>query len=259
MLPLPISKYMRQILTLAFVSFFSVLNAAHQKHLFNQQQIWYDFTETIKVRPRWSVIVNLTERHSFHPLFQSQFAARTYFLYHFKSGWSTGTGYAQFTTWSGKQPVPEFRPEQWIFYRQNFERLKILTLTHRFKIEERFTRNFLGEKLLSGVTFTMRFRYRIGSDITLFTTGKNKNPFKLLINEEAMLHAGKNIVYNIFDQNRITAGLSYQPVEGTTFSVNYMHLFRQKRTGYEFDNIHTLRIGIEHEFSVKAKQKNPQP
>ncbi len=249
---------MRKLFTVYFLFVSTMLHSA-SKQLINQQQIWYDFTETIKVHPRWSVIINLSERHSYAPASQSQAVARTYFLHHFKSKWSLGTGYAQFFTWNGKLPVPEFRPEQWVFYRQSFEQVKILTLVHRYKMEQRFIRNSQGENLVPGVTFIMRFRYRIGAEVTLFTAGKNKNPFKLLVSDEVMINAGKSIVYNVFDQNRLMGGFSYRPAGGLTLSLNYMYFFRQRRTGNQFDEIHTLRFGIEHEFSVKQKQKPPTP
>ena len=249
-----LTYHIRYIATVFFLSAFTLLQGA-DKEIINQQQMWYEFTETVKVHPRWSVLINVSERHSYKPLFQTQAVARIYFLHHFKSSWSVGTGYAQFFTWSGKLAVPEFRPEQWVFYRQSFEKIKILTLIHRYKMEERFVRNSQGEKLVPGYIFIMRFRYRIGAEVVLFTTGKNKNPFKFSLSEEVMLNAGKSIVYNVFDQNRFTTGFAYRPVNGLTFSLNYMHFFRQRRTGNQFDRIHTLRIGIEHEITVKQKQK----
>lgn len=249
---------MHNTFTLILLFFFTTLQAAGIETI-KQKQCWYDFTETIKVHPRWSVVVNLSERHSVNPTAQTQAVARIYFLHHFKSNWSAGTGYVQFWTWDGKLAVPEMRPEQWLFYRQKFEKVKILSLVHRYKIEERFIHNVQGDKLAPGYTFTMRFRYRLGMELTLFTTGKNENPFKFLLSEEVMLNAGKSIVYNVFDQNRVTAGFAYRPIEGLTFSFNYMHLFRQRRSGIQFDEIHTFRFGIEHEFTIKQKERKINP
>lgn len=232
---------------------------ASGKEIINQQQIWYDFTETIKVHPRWSVVINLGERHAYKPFAQSQTLTRAYFLHHFKSEWSMGAGFVNFWIWEGDLAVPELRPEQWFFYRQRFEQIKILTIAHRFKIEERFMHNTLGDALAPGYTFSMRFRYQIGAEVVLFTTGKNKNPIKLRLSDEVMLQAGKDIIYNVFDQNRATVGLAYRPVEGLTLSASYMNLFRQRRAGNTFDHIHTLRIGIEHEIAIKQKQKTPKP
>ncbi|MES2620625.1 MAG: DUF2490 domain-containing protein [Bacteroidota bacterium] len=248
---------MRSVFLICFLLWFPGVKGAG-KEIITQQHIWYDFTETIKVHPKWSVLINLGERHAYKPFAQSQTLPRAYFLHHFKSNWSIGAGFVNFWTWDGDLAVPELRPEQWFFYRQKFEQIQILTIAHRFKIEERFIHKTEGDALAAGYTFSMRFRYQIGAELVLFTTGKNNNPFKLRLSDEVMLQAGKDIIYNVFDQNRATAGFSYRPIEGLTFSASYMNVFRQRRAGNKFDHIHTLRLGIEHEIAIKQKQKTPK-
>lgn len=235
----------------------SVTNAQTRK-INRQGQAWYDLTETIRPHKRWSVIVNLSERHTFDSVGQMQFVARTYFLHHFKSNWSIGAGYAGFWNWQGDLVVPELRPEQWVFYRQQFEKIPWLSVHHRFKIEERFARKTQGDSLAKGYDFSMRFRYRIGIDFRLYAVN-DKHTLKFLLSEEIFLQAGKQIIYNVFDQNRVIAGFSYNPIPEVGISVAYMHGFRQRRNGTTFDDTHNLRVGIDHILTVKPKKKPNNP
>lgn len=232
--------------------------SAQTKKVNRQGQAWYDFTENMRVHPRWSVVVNFSERHTFDSVGQTQFVARALFLHHFKSNWSIGAGYAGFWNWQGGIIVPELRPEQWFFYRQQFEKVKWLTVNHRFKLEERFNHKVQGDSLVAGYDFSMRFRYRIGLDFRVFAIG-DKHTIRFSASEEILLQAGKQIVYNIFDQNRVIAGFSYNPIPDVGISVAYMHAYRQMRAGNVFNETHNLRIGIEHNLTIKAKSKPNSP
>lgn len=234
---------------------FPALSFSQTKTVNKGTQAWYDFTENMRVHPRWSVVVNLSERHSIDPTEQTQFVARAYFLHHFKSNWSIGAGYANFWNWQADLIVPELRPEQWFLYKQQFEKIKWLSVNHRFKLEERFAHHVQGDSLVNGYDFTMRFRYRIGLDFRVFAIGNN-HTIRFSASEEIFLQAGKQILYNIFDQNRVTVGLSYNPIPDVGISVAYMHMYRQRASGTSFDNLNILRVGIEHNLTMKPKRKH---
>lgn len=224
------------------------------KDIRHSKLLWFDFSETIKFNKKWSLVTEYSPRFVIDPIEVSQNVIRSYGVYNLGENWSVGAGFAAFFNKTNDITVHELRPEQFLFYKQQFEKAKRLTILHRFRIEERFARKTSGGEITSGYNFAMRYRYRIGLEITLAKLGAKENPLKCFANEEIFLQTGE-LVLNIFEQNRILAGVSYRVVKGLTLAAGYMNIFRQTRTAGVYDKIHTFRFSIQHELNLTDRKK----
>jgi hypothetical protein len=132
----------------------------------------------------------------------------------------------------------EFRPHQELNLMQGFKKMK---LSHRYRIEERF---FLANET-DPDAFNFRLRYRFQAMIPLV---KKEKTLSLRVFDEIMCNAGKEIGPNIFDQNRIFAGVQWKYSDALTFEMGYLNWFQERASGkdyyardmFGFTLIHTL-------------------
>jgi hypothetical protein len=140
---------------------------------------------------------------------------------------------------------PEYRIQQDATLKQNLDKI---TLNQRFQVEERFFQNFDKERLISGSTFFWRFRYRIQGDYNFWQ--KKKQFLKAIISDEIMINAGKKVVNNTFDQNRIYAGLQYGIDSSLALELGYMNSFQQRSTEVDYFNRNIIRLSIYHKLKI---------
>jgi hypothetical protein len=139
--------------------------------------------------------------------------------------------------------VPEIRPVQEFNYTMRINNK--LSLQQRLRIDERFIRKNDGEKLLDGYSFNFRFRLRFQL-IYKLKEEKNKNQTTLKIADELMINAGKDIVYNQFDQNRIYIGIQQELNKNVALELGYLKLHQQKASGNQFLNRDIVRLSLYH-------------
>lgn len=217
--------------------------------------MWFDYIENIYIRQRWWVQAEATERFFTNPALQWQTGARVYGLYHVGENWHIGPGFSVWFPKVGDVTTHELRVAQQFFYRQKMEKRQRFGIHHRFKVEERFVRNVADGELADDYTFSLRFRYRLWFEYTIAKLGGKQLPVKLFVNEEVFLQAGKNVIYNVFDQNRMNAGITVTVAKGTSVSLCYLNLFRQQNSGNKYDDFHSFRIFFTHDLSVPKKKK----
>ncbi len=244
-----------QILLLCILAQSLVLSAQTEKEVTKRKMIWYGFSEEIEIRKKWHINAEFEERHFIDSLQQAEYKFGLSGLYDINKNWNAGIGVSYAREGFNEFILPEFRLEQEF---NNKHKYKWLTITNRYKIEERFFRSKVSGEVPEEYNFAMRFRLRLGFDLTLAKFGENKNPLKLRLNDEIFINAGKMFVKNIFDQNRFYAGISYRPVKSLTFGAGYMNAFKQRKSGYKYYDKHIIRFSIEHELSFGKKKKVPE-
>jgi hypothetical protein len=144
--------------------------------------------------------------------------------------------------------VPEIRPHFEFAYKQ---KLKKISFDHRYRTEFRFFHNTNVDRtsLEEGFNFgNIRFRYRVQAVIPIY------KKLRLKLSNEIHINAGDKIVKNVFDQNRIYAGLNYEFSPSLNADVGYMNWFQQRPNG-SFFNRDILRFTIYHTISKKQKTK----
>jgi hypothetical protein len=230
-----------------------------QKNITNQDLIWYGLFTTFQFSEKWYFQNEVQERHYINPTAQHQFLIRSH-LHHLlgKSGWETSMGFCFFLQNPNdphaivKLTVPELRPHIEFAYKQKLEKV---TLEHRYRAEARFFHNTNGTRteLINGFEFgNFRFRYRLQATIP-FLKVTEKRSLKCKLSDEIHMNAGNKISKNVFEQNRIYAGINYDLLPNLSSEIGYLHWFQQRPNG-DFYNRNILRFTVFHKINLKRNK-----
>ncbi len=141
---------------------------------------------------------------------------------------------------AGNISQPEHRFWQQFQWTNNYPKAR---LTQRFRLEERFRRNFISpDELADDYFFNYRMRYNMAFQFPLTGQAYKKGSLSAFMSDEIMINFGKQIVYNYFDQNRFLIGLNYYLNDNNTIFLGYMNQFQQLVTGNDYLSMHVMRI-----------------
>ena len=142
-----------------------------------------------------------------------------------------------------EQAFPEHRIWQQLLVPQELGKVK---LTHRYRLEQRMLGNASTGRFENG-RYENRARYMAKATINL--SGGSKPVFAALYNE-IFLNFGKQVGYNIFDQNRLYGAIGYTISPILKFEVGYLYQVIQLRTldatslRKKIENNHTFQLGL---------------
>lgn len=122
----------------------------------------------------------------------------------------------------------------------------------RLRNEQRWQDIIINDSDSGRHKFSNRIRYLISVNIPIF---KKKTSPALVISDELLIHFGKEIVYNTFDQNRMFVGIRQNISPQLSYDCGYMNVYQQKSTGYQYDNNHTLRLFFYLNSSLQPTKK----
>src|SRR5690606_29992097 len=141
--------------------------------------------------------------------------------YQLGNGWNVGAGITYFLQALPQDPnikeydnQLELRPQLELAYKQQIS--ETFAISHRYWSEFRYFEPE-GEKLYYS---NVRMRYKIELQY---------RPIKkitLKAYDEIFINIGKDVVYNVFDQNRIGASIQYMPTTNLGFEVGYFNWFQ---------------------------------
>ena len=224
------------------------------KQVTEQQLVWYTYSNTLEFSPKRSLTTEIHERRFRNPGEQHQFQVSSRFNYSLGNNWSASAGFTYFLQ-SPHDPnatddlvVPELRPHIQVDYKQPLGRL---TITHRYRAEKRFFRKTANGELTDGYTTNYRFRYRLGLEYQVASI--YNRPLKVKASDEVHLNAGKRILYNAFDQNRIYIGLNYAVHQNINVEAGYLNWYQQRASGNQFYSRDIISLAINHKINLKKK------
>ncbi len=251
------------LLVLLFVSLtlgFPSIGYAQQRSLQVTQQTiaWYRLEERLEFSPAWRVIGEAEVRpfDFTSSLFQRYIRGRL--QYQRNKQWTFGVGFAYFQQSthppqvSGNLMVPELRPHQEITYQQ--PALGRMAMMQHFRLEERFFHNNAKGELTPGYRFNFRFRYRLELNYALNQRTSSTGLWRLRTHGEVMFNAGRQIVYNVFDQARFYVGVNYQLTKSLAVEAGYLKSFQQRESGYQYWNRDIIRLALQHRWSLKKSE-----
>jgi hypothetical protein len=140
---------------------------------------------------------------------------------------------------------PEHRIWQQFLTTQTLGKLK---LSHRFRLEQRMLGNAATGEFKDG-RYENRMRYMAKATINI-TSGER--PIFLAAYDEIFINFGKDVAYNIFDQNRLYGAVGFTFSPTLKLEVGYLHQLVQLRTldltttpvANKIENNHTLQFGL---------------
>ena len=142
-----------------------------------------------------------------------------------------------------QQAFPEHRIWQQLLTQQDLGKVK---LAHRYRLEQRMIGNASTGQFENG-RYENRVRYMAKATINV-TNGKH--PIFAALYDEVFVNFGKDVGYNIFDQNRLYGAIGYSISPALKMELGYLYQVVQLRNldGPSFknriENNHTLQIAV---------------
>lgn len=160
-----------------------------------------------------------------------------------------------FFTNPGDENNPGVKEFRWTA-RAEYEKKKWLNYANRYSIEYRI------RDLQNNGNYqpNWRVRYQLRFEKTLKGVLSNDKPLSFSIGDEIFIQFGKAVRGNpnVFDQNRIFAGFSYEIFHNIKMTVNYLNIRQQRISGKDFDNANAVWVvlAFDNLFSQFKRKKN---
>ena len=228
-----------------------IVSAQTKKNIDHQNLLWTRYYNQLQINDKWFIHSEFDNRVFINPTVQNLVVIRVQGRRKISEQVELGAGLVYFSVATQKPKVnlgfniPEYRMQQDATLKQNFGKIN---LNQRFQIEERFFQNCDTEGLTSGTTFFWRFRYRLQGEYTFWK--KEKQYLKAILSDEIMINAGRNVVYNTFDQNRVYASLQYGVSSAVAVELGYMNSFQQRASGVDYFDRNIIRLSIYHRLKI---------
>jgi len=239
-----------RILSLLFFGSQAV-NAQTEKNIDHQSILWARYYNQLQLNDKWAVHSEFDNRLFIKPVTENLFVIRVQARHKIRDNVEVGAGFAYFSV-ATQAPeietdfmIPEYRGQQDITLKHTLGKVGF---SHRYQIEERFIHNADKLGLREGMTFYLRFRYRIQGDYNLWEG--DKRYLKAIISDEIMVNGGNKIIKNTFDQNRIYAGLQLGISPAFATEVGYLNSFQQRASGTDYFNRNIIRVSIYHKLKI---------
>lgn len=210
---------------------------------------WLMYFGNHKFASQWGLHAEVQWRR--HDVFaeDQQLLLRTGVDYYLKDNSRVTVGYAFVKTYPyGDFPVanafPEHRTWQQFLTTQTFSKVK---LSHRYRLEQRHIGNAATGEMKGG-RYENRVRYMAKLVVPIT---KGKNPIFVSAYDEIFVNFGKEVAYNIFDQNRAYAAVGFTISPTVKLELGYLYQLVQLRSldmttqpKNKIENNHTLQIGV---------------
>jgi hypothetical protein len=247
-------NFIKIILLFLMIFFYANSHAQVRKNSIQQNMFWVRYCNQLELNKKWSIHSEIDNRAFLKNLQENLYLVRLVARYKISEHVDAGIGFAYFSVKTQNPSKddrvslfykPEYRVQQDIIIKQVFSKINV---SHRYQIEERFFRNYDENGLTAGTTFNIRCRYRLLGDHIFW---KNKKQFiKGIAYDEIMINVGNKIVRNIFDQNRIYAGVQYGICPSVSVELGYLNSFQQLTTGIDYFERNIIRCSIYHKIKL---------
>jgi hypothetical protein len=233
--------------------------AGQTKQTQHVQQVWMGYFNQTRLAEKWGIWtdVHLRTKEDFFTQY-SQALARLGLTYYLNNDTKFTAGYAYVNHFPADNhkniSQPEHRPWQQLQWHTRYPKLRLMNW---FRLEERFRRKILNdEQLAEGYSFNFRLRYNILSQFAMGSQPFKKGTFSFVLSDEVFVNAGKEILYNSFDQNRFFAGFAYYLNDHDNLQFGYMNVFQQLPSGNRYRSNHVARIFYFHNLDLRKKKQH---
>lgn len=143
-----------------------------------------------------------------------------------------------FLTTPSDVDIPGIKEFRWTVRLEQLQRLKFFNLSHRYSVEYR-RRDLLNDDVYRG---NWRLRYQVRAEKPVLGVFSKRKPVTFFLSEELFIQFGRAVRSNpnVFDQNRIAAGFSYEVFPNIKTSLSYLNIIQERNSGRDFDDAHTI-------------------
>lgn len=234
---------------IVFLPLFLLGQTLPQKEVNHQIQTWVSLNNNIKFDTNWSLLADFHIRRNDFVDRDSFYFVRAGVAYIPNSKVLFATGYAHM--W-----LAPIKPEWSVFSNENrfyqqiqyVSKIGEISFLQRIRSEQRWQEAIVNDTKREALRFTNRLRYLVSIN---FPLSKKKTSTSLVVSDEVLIHFGKEILYNTFDQNRIFIGIKQSINPHLSFDFGYMNVYQQKYSGYQYDTNHTIRLFFYYNNNLK--------
>lgn len=229
---------------------FSQVNSKKVNHG-NQQ--WIQYYNRLKLSEKYTLVSDGSFRWKNEFKNCNLALLRIGLAYNFHERNSVALGIASTLSYTAdKISKAELRAWQEFFLNQKVTRLNV---SSRFRLEERYFKNVINNELEDSYNFNYRFRYRFYISFPLNNSAIMDRTISINLGDEIFINSGKEIINNIFDNNRIIAGISYQVNKKLSATFNYTNQFTQTKLVNNFEENDILWLSFTHTISFNKNGK----
>jgi hypothetical protein len=241
------------ILLFTFSFNFSRAQELPEKVINENAQFWISTNNLFRVAERWAVLNDIHIRRTNFMADPNFYFLRVGGQYYIKPNLRVAGGYAHLwlTTqgnWDAFQN--ENRIYQQFSISQRYENLNAL---FRLRLEQRFFNNVVDGTSLKDDFYINRLRFLVSVGFPFKKGGKTE----FLLADEIHLNFGEEVVYNTFNQNRLTIGIKHKLSEQWKFDLGYMMVYQQLAVGNTYNLNHTLRLFFYGSFDFRKNKNKP--
>lgn len=263
---MPSLKYRALKKTLLFIILFTVSVAANAQKIYHHGVFWgrLALSDTVSSKLKWELYAQMrTQSAGTGNIFAQPHYVSIWPWLSYKLSSNTRLSLAPFGYFNSHvfyNTVAEVKPEGVKEYRmalrlENEQKLRYFNYTNRYSLEYR-----LRDLSHSGnYQPNWRARYMFKLEKPLFNVLSKEKPLSVFVSDEVLIQFGPAVKNNpnIFDQNRINVGASYEVVKNIKFTASYLNILQQRVSGKEVDDANALWIIVSFEnlFSQFRKGK----
>jgi len=216
--------------------------SAQDKNVETQNLLWTRYLLKFELSEKWTPFFDVEERMYMFPFRQHQFLPSIGANYKLDHSFSLTAAMMYFELTLPQDPNADFteiqqelRPQIALNFKHEIN--SKWTYLARFKAEWRYIK---GPDMNSFFFRNYRFRMRMGLKY------KINESFSANVLEEIHFNVGKNIVRNVFDQNRLSAGINYKINDMFQVETGYLYWFQQRATGDDFFSRNIVYFTLKH-------------
>ena len=249
-------KNLKAIISIFFFGV-TITTIAQNKNFTKGSQQWIQYYNQTKISKKWTWSTDGGYR--FNEMFKnpSQYIVRTGFSYQLNTHMKASAGFAHLGFYTSKKLSKlEYRPYQEFALSDKYNNLGI---QHRFRIEERYFQNVFDGNIQPGDNFNVRFRYLFLLNFTIIKLSST-NPDRVLsmnLGDEIFINAGKEIVYNVFDQNRILMGTALEFTKSFTIAITYNIQYAAYNSSNNYNHTDVIWLAIKQNLDITRHEKQP--
>lgn len=229
-----------------------------ESQTFEQTQFWTSINSTARISKHWGMIADIHVRRNNFISDPNFYFLRLGGAYWLNDQISFAGGAAALWRVTETDLGREFALERRI-YQQALWRAVIgkITFLQRVRIEQRWQEVLnTNSGLKDRDRFSTRFRFLISASVQAFNDPGLPRP---VLSNEILFHAGKEIVYNTFDQNRLFLGFNQRISKNLMIDYGYMMVYQQRYTGNQYDLNHTFRLFLYYSPDFRKKVDDDLP
>ncbi|MCA1763650.1 MAG: DUF2490 domain-containing protein [Flavobacteriales bacterium] len=211
-------------------------------------QFWISTNNVFQITDKWAILNDIHIRRTEFVKNPSFYFLRFGAQYRLGNGHQVAGGYAHLWLERSGGNWDQFLNENRIYQQYSiahaFPNTNIL---FRVRNEQRFFNNVVDRESLGDNFMVNRFRLLLSLGIPLSPESRTQ----IILADEIHLNFGENVVYNTFNQNRLTIGIKHKLSETWSFDLGYMLVYQQFPSGVDYDLNHTLRLFFYGRFDLR--------